>query len=209
MRGVYTTYDRDYSFVGSARVPKTERLQSADAASRGRHRINDSIYNTALIGTKGWSMWTDIERVELIRGPSSSIYGAGAFFAVINVITKRVSIIRDSRPPGAAPATAPSPAGSPTGPGRRAGPTCSFPVPARRRRAGFLLQGVQQSGRQQRSREKRRCRSEHQGLARVSFGHLTIEAAHSRREKVIRRPPTGPCSTAPRTERWMSVPTSI
>ena len=30
-----------------------------------------------------------IERVEIIRGPSSSLYGADAFFAVINVITRK------------------------------------------------------------------------------------------------------------------------
>ena len=30
-----------------------------------------------------------IERVEIIRGPSSSLYGADAFFAVINVIIRK------------------------------------------------------------------------------------------------------------------------
>ena len=30
-----------------------------------------------------------IERVEIIRGPSSSLYGTEAFFAVINVITRK------------------------------------------------------------------------------------------------------------------------
>ncbi|GAC1436449.1 MAG: hypothetical protein NVS1B11_25950 [Terriglobales bacterium] len=30
-----------------------------------------------------------IERVEIIRGPSSSLYGAAAFFAVVNVITRK------------------------------------------------------------------------------------------------------------------------
>src|SRR5579872_5382858 len=29
-----------------------------------------------------------IDRIEIVRGPSSSLYGAGAFFAVVNVITK-------------------------------------------------------------------------------------------------------------------------
>jgi outer membrane receptor for ferrienterochelin and colicin len=28
------------------------------------------------------------ERVEIIRGPASSLYGDSAFFAVVNVITK-------------------------------------------------------------------------------------------------------------------------
>jgi outer membrane receptor for ferrienterochelin and colicins len=30
-----------------------------------------------------------IQRIEIVRGPSSSLYGAEAFFAVINVITRR------------------------------------------------------------------------------------------------------------------------
>lgn len=30
-----------------------------------------------------------IDRVEVVRGPSSSIYGNNAFFAVVNVITRK------------------------------------------------------------------------------------------------------------------------
>ena len=52
------------------------------------HRMNDNV-------SRPWSgrncrSKSDLsERVEVIRGPSSSLYGTSAFFAVINVITKR------------------------------------------------------------------------------------------------------------------------
>ena len=35
-----------------------------------------------------------IDRVEVIRGPGSSLYGTSAFFAVINVITERASAFK-------------------------------------------------------------------------------------------------------------------
>src|ERR1039458_6202368 len=41
-----------------------------------------------------------IDRVEVIRGPSSSIYGTSAFFAVINVITKKTSAVKGAEVSG-------------------------------------------------------------------------------------------------------------
>jgi iron complex outermembrane receptor protein len=53
------------------------------------HRLNDNIYDSALIGTE-FPLDVDlIDRVEVIRGPNSSLYVASAFLGVINVITKR------------------------------------------------------------------------------------------------------------------------
>ena len=42
-----------------------------------------------------------VDRVELIRGPSSSVYGTSAFFGVINVVTKAAARIGDSITAGA------------------------------------------------------------------------------------------------------------
>ena len=42
-----------------------------------------------MLGTEFVVDVDSIERVEIIRGPSSSLYGADAFFAVINVITRK------------------------------------------------------------------------------------------------------------------------
>ena len=53
------------------------------------HRLNDPIYDTAASGTDFLLDVDLIERVEVIRGPGSSLYGNNAFFGVINVITRR------------------------------------------------------------------------------------------------------------------------
>jgi outer membrane receptor protein involved in Fe transport len=53
------------------------------------YRVNDVIYDTAYIGTELGLDVEMIDRVEIIRGPGSSVYGSNAFLAVINVITRR------------------------------------------------------------------------------------------------------------------------
>jgi iron complex outermembrane receptor protein len=58
------------------------------------HRTNDSVYNAAYVGTDAILDIDMIERVEIIRGPGSSLYGANAFLGVINIITKRKRLQR-------------------------------------------------------------------------------------------------------------------
>jgi len=53
------------------------------------HRTNDNIYNQALVGAEGVIDVDLIDRVEIIRGPGSSLYGSNAFLAVVNIVTKR------------------------------------------------------------------------------------------------------------------------
>jgi len=48
-----------------------------------------TFYDQAPIGTEAPLDVDLIDRVEIIRGPGSSLYGANAFFGTINVITKR------------------------------------------------------------------------------------------------------------------------
>lgn len=56
---------------------------------RPRHRLNDNIYDAASAGTEFPIDVDLIDRVEVIRGPNSSLYIASSFLGVINIITKR------------------------------------------------------------------------------------------------------------------------
>src|ERR1043165_2598408 len=47
-----------------------------------------SMTTCSTVGREGMVDIAAIDRVEVIRGPSSSIYGSSAFFGVINVITR-------------------------------------------------------------------------------------------------------------------------
>ena len=89
IRGFFITYDRNYSYVGIRGFNRPGDYSTRVLLLIDGHRINDNIYNTAFVGTEFPIDIDLIDRVEVIRGPSSSIYGANAFFGVINVITKR------------------------------------------------------------------------------------------------------------------------
>jgi outer membrane receptor for ferrienterochelin and colicins len=89
VRGFYVTYDRDYSFVGVRGFGRLGDWNSRILLLVDGHRINDNVLGQAFLGSEFLVDVDLIERVEIIRGPSASLYGDGAFFAVINVITRK------------------------------------------------------------------------------------------------------------------------
>ena len=89
VRGFYITYDRDYSFVGVRGFGRLGDSNNRILVLIDGHRINDNVFGEPYLGTEFLVDVDLIERVEIIRGPSSSLYGAEAFFAVINVITRK------------------------------------------------------------------------------------------------------------------------
>jgi len=89
VRGFYVTYDRNYSYVGVRGFGRPADYNNRILLLIDGHRTNDNIYDMAFIGTDAILDVDLIDRVEIIRGPGSSLYGSNALFAVINVITKR------------------------------------------------------------------------------------------------------------------------
>jgi outer membrane receptor for ferrienterochelin and colicins len=89
VRSFYTTYDRNYSYLGIRGFARPGDYNSRALLLVDGVRINDGIYNTAAIGTDFILDVDLVDRVEVIRGPGSSLYGSNAFFAVINIITKK------------------------------------------------------------------------------------------------------------------------
>lgn len=89
VRGFYVTYDRNYSFVGIRGLNRPGDFNTRVLLLIDGHRLNDNIYDQAMTGTEFPLDIDLIERVEVIRGPVSSLYGANAFFGVVNVITRK------------------------------------------------------------------------------------------------------------------------
>jgi outer membrane receptor for ferrienterochelin and colicins len=87
--GIYATYDRNYMYLGVRGFARPGDYNGRALMLVNGHRVNDNIYFTAPIGTESYVDVDLIDRVEVIRGPSSSIYGSSAFLGVINVITRR------------------------------------------------------------------------------------------------------------------------
>lgn len=88
--GLYVSYDRNYSSLGvrgfNLDTDNNRVLLLVDG-----HRINNSLTDGAHFGT-AFPLDVDlIERVEIVRGPGSSLYGNNAFFGVVNVITRKGS----------------------------------------------------------------------------------------------------------------------
>lgn len=89
VRGFYGYYDRNYSYLGVRGFGLPGDYDNRILLLIDGHRVNDNIFEAPQFGTDFILDLDLIDRIEIIRGPSSSIYGADAFFGVINVIPKR------------------------------------------------------------------------------------------------------------------------
>lgn len=89
VRGLFVTYDRNYQYLGVRGFNRPGDYNSRILLLVDGYRVNDANYDTASIGQEFFLDVDLIDRVEVVRGPGSSIYGSNAFFGVANVITKR------------------------------------------------------------------------------------------------------------------------
>ena len=94
VRSFYITYDRNYPFVGVRGFGRTGDYNTRFLVLVDGHRINENLYDLVLVGTEFIIDVDLIDRVEVIRGPSSSLYGDNAFFAVISIFTRKGGDIR-------------------------------------------------------------------------------------------------------------------
>ncbi len=89
VRGFNVTYDRNYDYIGVRGFGRPGDYDTRILFLVDGHRLNENIFDSNMTGT-GFAVPMElIERIEVIRGPSSSIYGSNAFFGVVNVVTKQ------------------------------------------------------------------------------------------------------------------------
>ena len=90
MQGFHVSNDRSYAFLG------TRGINFGDFNSRvlllvDGHRVNNNLTDGAFVDTAFILDIDVVDRVEVIRGPGSVLYGNNAFFGVINVVTRKGS----------------------------------------------------------------------------------------------------------------------
>jgi iron complex outermembrane receptor protein len=87
--GFYVSYDRNYWYLGVRGFSRPGDYNTRVLLLIDGQRINDGIYESAGISTD-FNLDVDlIRRIEVVRGPGSSLYGTNAVFGLVNVITKR------------------------------------------------------------------------------------------------------------------------
>ena len=88
MRGLHVSYDRTYHYLGTRGFATPGDYNTRVLLLVNGVRFNDNLYDQATIGTDFPIDLDLVDRVEFVPGPGSAVYGANAFFGVINVITR-------------------------------------------------------------------------------------------------------------------------
>lgn len=89
LKKFYNTNDRNYRYAGARDFGLPSDYNTRLLLPIDGHRFNDNIL-VSFDTSYGFPVDIDnIERVEIVRGPASSLYGTNAFFGVINIITRK------------------------------------------------------------------------------------------------------------------------
>jgi outer membrane receptor for ferrienterochelin and colicins len=87
--GLFVSWGRDYYYTGVRGVAFPRDVDSHLLVLLDGHTLNNPWSGASNTGEVMTLPVDAIERVEVIRGPSSSIYGSNAFFAVVNIVSRR------------------------------------------------------------------------------------------------------------------------
>ena len=86
--GMFVTNDRNYENLGVRGFFRTGDYTTRVLVLVNGHTTNDNVYAAGFIGPDFGIDMDIVEKIEIVRGPGSALYGTNAIFAVINVITK-------------------------------------------------------------------------------------------------------------------------
>lgn len=86
--GFYTSTDRSYDYVGVRGYMRPGDYNTRILLLVDGHRINDPMFDMAPIGEDFPIDMESVSRIEVVKGPGSSLWGSNALLAVVNVITR-------------------------------------------------------------------------------------------------------------------------
>lgn len=88
IRGMYVSDDGSYETVGVRGFSRPGDYGNRVLVTIDGQPTNDNYAGSSLVGFDGRVDLDDVERIEIVRGPGSVVYGTGAFFGVINLVTR-------------------------------------------------------------------------------------------------------------------------
>ncbi len=89
VRGFYSTDDGNYPYLGSRGFSRPSDYNNRILLLVDGHKLNEQIWGGAPVGADLPIPFEAIERIEIVRGPGSAMYGSSAMFGVINIVTRR------------------------------------------------------------------------------------------------------------------------
>src|SRR5262249_40679486 len=90
VRGIGLSNDRIYTYLGIRGFSPPGDLNTRVLILYDGHPMNDTWAGQGYTGRDLDVDLNEIERIEIVRGPGSALYGTGAFFAVINLVPRDV-----------------------------------------------------------------------------------------------------------------------
>jgi iron complex outermembrane receptor protein len=95
--GFYSTYDRKYLYTGVRGFSRPGEWNNRILLLLDGNPLNEPYFGSVPVGNDLAVPLETFERVEVVRGPGSALYGSNAMFAVVNLITKRGKDINGGR----------------------------------------------------------------------------------------------------------------
>jgi len=88
VRGVYFSNDHNYAYVGTRGFSRPTDYNNRILVLVDGHTLNEHVWGSAPVGRDLTLNLSAVERVEVVRGPGSVLYGTSAMFGVVNIVTK-------------------------------------------------------------------------------------------------------------------------
>jgi len=88
VRGFYVSNDRNYGYLGARGFSRPTDYNNRISLLINGESVNDNIWGAFGLTGDAPIPLEALDRIEIVRGPGSALYGTSAMFAVINLITK-------------------------------------------------------------------------------------------------------------------------